>query len=218
MSEQGTREAYAARAEEYAQVLGSVEQMSGTDRRHIEDWARRMRAGTTADEAGIVDDGGGGLILDLGCGPGHWTAHLAAQGHHMLGIDPVPAFVDRARTVHPGVEYRLGDVLAPGVEDDSCAGVLAWYCLIHLPPERMQEALASIGRVLRPGGALLLGFFDGPRIEPFDHAITTAHFWPVAELERLLTEVGFTVSAVEQRTDPGARPHGSIGARWGLLA
>lgn len=216
MSEQGTREAYAARAEEYARVLGSIDQMAAPDRWDIEDWARRTSAGSTAD--GACDAGGspGGPLLDLGCGPGHWTAHLAAQGHHVLGIDPVPEFVDRARTAHPGVEYRLGDVFAPGVEESSCAGVLAWYSLIHLPPERMKEALASIGRVLHPGGTLLIGFFEGPRVEWLEHAITAAHFWPVAELERLLGNVGFTVSAVERRTDTGARPHGSIEARWTL--
>lgn len=214
MSEQGTREAYAARAEEYAQALGAVEQMTGVDRRHIEHWARRTTAGGTVGGAGDADGSAARPLLDLGCGPGHWTAHLAAQGHHVLGIDPVPAFIDHARTAHPGVEYRLGDVFDPGIEESSCAGALAWYSLIHLPPERMQEALASIGRVLRPGGTLLFGFFEGPRVERFEHAITAAHFWPVAELERLLRDVGFTVSAVEQRTDPGARPHGSIEARW----
>lgn len=208
MSEQGTRAAYGDRAAEYSRLLGSIDQMAAADGRRIEDWAAR------ADGTGAGEDRSGGLLLDLGCGPGHWTAHLAAKGHRMIGVDPVPAFVDHARRSHAGVAYRTGDVFGPGVEDASCAGVLAWYSLIHLDPARMQEAVDAIACLLRPGGTLLLGFFDGPRIEPFDHAITTAYFWPASALQKLLVEDGFTILDVEQRTDTGARPHGAIEARW----
>lgn len=201
MSEQGTRNAYGDRAEEYARLLGSVDRMAAEDRRRIETWAAR------------TDGVSCGLLLDLGCGPGHWTAHLASRGHRVRGIDPVPGFIELAHDTHPGVAFSVGDVFAPAIGEPTCSGVLAWYSLIHLEPARMRAALASIVRMLRPGGTLLLGFFDGARLEPFDHVIATAHYWPVSQLESLLEDVGLTVTDVEQRTDPGARPHGAIEAR-----
>lgn len=48
---------------------------------------------------------------------------------------------------------------------------------------------------------------------PFDHAVTTAYFWPLDALARLVEEAGFTVTGRHARTDPGARPHGAIIAR-----
>jgi SAM-dependent methyltransferase len=38
-----------------------------------------------------------GPTLDVGCGPGRLTAHLAAQGHVVLGIDVAPECVGQAR-------------------------------------------------------------------------------------------------------------------------
>lgn len=187
---------YTRRAAEYAELLGTMGATAAPDRALVERWARATS----------------GPLLDLGCGPGHWTAHLAALGADVRGIDPVPAFVEIARRAHPHVDYRLG-----GVErlpaDARWGGILAWYSLIHLPPTEMPGALARIHAALRPGGTVLLGFFDGERIEPFDHAVTTAHRWPVAALGTALAAAGLVVEHTERRTDPGARPHAAILAR-----
>jgi len=39
--------------------------------------------------------------------------------------------------------------------------VLSWYSTIHHEPARIDVPLAEFARVLRPGGLLALGFFDG---------------------------------------------------------
>ena len=31
-------------------------------------------------------------------------------------------------------------------------------------------------------GGLAIGFFEGPELEPFDHAVRTVHVWPMAPL------------------------------------
>lgn len=43
-----------------------------------------------------------GRVLDLGCGPGHWSAHLHGLGADVVGVDLVPEFVAHARRTHPG--------------------------------------------------------------------------------------------------------------------
>lgn len=66
--------------------------------------------------------------------------------------------------------------------------------------------------MLVPGGSLLLGFFEGAD-EEFAHAVTTARFWSIDAMTRILDDAAFDVIDAETRQDPGARPHASIVAR-----
>ena len=189
--------AYSARADEYAALLGSMDAVHPDDRALVDAWAA----------------GQSGPRVDAGCGPGHWTAHLARQGHRVSGIDAAPEFVEHARRTHgASVDFRVGSLDALPLADGSVDGVLAWYSLIHHEPSRIGGALAEFRRALAPGGGLLLGFFEGAAVEAFDHAVVTAYRWPVASLAALLDEAGFDVADVHTRTAPEHRPHGAISA------
>lgn len=191
------RVAYAARADEYVGLLGSVAAMPVEDERRISTWAASVE----------------GRILDAGCGPGHWTNHLRDLGHAVEGIDLVDAFVSSARRRFPGLVFRQGDLRALPVEDAALGGILAWYSLIHADPADMPAILSEFARALRPGGSLLVGFFDGGAIEPFPHKVVTAYRWSVPEMRCALADAGFDATDVERRADPGARPHAAITAR-----
>ncbi|MCS5494707.1 class I SAM-dependent methyltransferase [Curtobacterium flaccumfaciens] len=189
--------AYSARADEYAALLGSMDAVHPDDRALVDAWAA----------------GQSGALVDAGCGPGHWTAHLGRQGHRVSGIDGTPEFVEHARRTHgASVDFRVGSLDALPLADGSVDGVLAWYSVIHHEPSRIGGPLDEFRRVLTPGGGLLLGFFEGAAVEAFDHAVITAYRWPVASLAALLDEAGFDVVDVHTRTDPGHRPHGAISA------
>lgn len=189
-----SQDAYSARADEYAQVLGSMGAMAPADRDLIARWAQSIN----------------GQIVDVGCGPGHWTAFLHELDCTVRGIDPVPRFIEIAKRNHPDVAYQTGGVA--DLADASADGLLTWYSLIHLHPVEVEKALARCWSALKPRGSLLLGFFDGERVEPFNHAISTAHYWPLQELECLLGKLGFTVVETEQRQDAGSRRHAVIRA------
>lgn len=191
------RDAYGQRAAEYAAALGSIEHMHDEDRALIERWADTL---------------GRGPVLDAGCGPGHWTALLHARGLAAEGIDLVPEFVDHARNAYPGVAFRAASIEHSGIVDGALGGVLAWYSLIHIEPDRLPSVLSEVSRIVAPGGGLLVGFFDGQSRVPFGHAITTAYFWSVEDMSALLVAAGFTVRSTEQRRDSGARPHAAIAA------
>ncbi|KRC61646.1 SAM-dependent methyltransferase [Agromyces sp. Root81] len=191
------RDAYAGRAEEYISLFGSVDDAHELDRALVSRWAER------------VD----GPVLDAGCGPGQWTDHLMRLGHDVEGVDLVPAFVARARDRFPEVPFRVASFDDLGVPDASLDGILAWYSLIHLAPARVPAALDEFARCIRPGGSLLLGFFDGARVEPFPHKVVTAYFWPPSAMAERLEAAGFTVEEVHTRTDPGVRPHAAMIAR-----
>ena len=191
------REAYARRAGEYIEDLGAISTVHPADLELVTRWARQV----------------GGPVLDAGCGPGHWTAHLAGAGVDVRGVDGVSEFVDHARAAHPGCRFEQADLDALPLGDASASGVLAWYSIIHHQPEGIGVPLAEFDRVLRPGGQMLLGFFHGELVERFDHAVAPAYRWSIGALAERLRVAHFEVIETYTRTGPGHRPHGAIVAR-----
>ncbi|WDF31984.1 hypothetical protein PTW37_08775 [Arthrobacter agilis] len=88
--------------------------------------------------------------------------------------------------------------------------ILSWYSLIHHEPSTIRIPLLEFARALRPGGALLLGFFECAVIEKFAHAVAPAYGWPVSDLTDELTSAGFDVIETHARTAIGQRPHAAI--------
>ncbi|MGK5742703.1 class I SAM-dependent methyltransferase [Micromonospora sp. URMC 103] len=123
--------------------------------------------GSLAMFADLVRAAGGGPVADVGCGPGHVTAHLRESGVDAFGIDLSPAMVDLARRDHPGLRFEVGSMTDLHLADASVEGLLAWWSLIHVPDDAVPGVLGHFRRVLRPGGPLLLGFHvgDGSRLK-----------------------------------------------------
>lgn len=196
--------AYTDRADEYIALLGSMQSVHPSDEHLVSAWAAPID----------------GLVLDAGCGPGHWTGHLATQGVRMLGIDQVPAFLEHARAAYEGLSFLEGSIDELPLADGSVAGVLAWYSLIHHDPDTIHRALDEFARVLEPGGALLIGFFVAAAVEPFDHAVVRAWRWSPDVLAERLHAAGFEVVETHTRSAPQSqpRPHGTILARRTIVA
>lgn len=197
MSVARVREAYAARASEYVSLFGSIDDAAKQDREYVLAWARDIER----------------RIIDVGCGPGQWTNYLCANGVDVEGVDPVSEFVDVARQRYPDVDFRIGRADRLGVEDASLGGVLAWYSLIHIDPDQIGVVLTEFARCIGPGCGLAIGFFEGPELAAFDHAVTTAYFWPVDVLSSHVERAGFVITDAQTRTDPGMRAHGALIAR-----
>lgn len=194
-------DAYDGRASEYTRIAGSIQQMDARDVALIARWR---------DETP-------GLLLDAGCGPGHWAGFLHDQGREVVGVDISADLLRSARREHPDVRFERGSFRELPVADASLGGILAWYSLIHTHPADVPAVLAEFARALAPGGSLLLGFFVGEPREPFAHAVTTAYFWSADSLAELLTDAGFEVVFRERRErqaeEVSARPHGALIAR-----
>ena len=101
-------------------------------------------------------------VVEVGCGPGPVARSLAARPRvaEVVGVDPSPIFVERARELAqalPNLTFVEGDARALPLEDSSADVVVFHTTLCHIPgPER---ALAETSRVLREGGTLAI--FDG---------------------------------------------------------
>ncbi|MGD8167171.1 class I SAM-dependent methyltransferase [Herbiconiux sp. P16] len=133
--------------------------------------------------------------------------------HAARGIDLVPEFISHARNTYPGVDFALGSLEALDAHTASVGGILSWYSLIHHRPETIRIPLREFGRVLKPGGTLLVGFFEGPVVEEFAHAVTPAYRWPVDDLGAELSATGFEVVDSRVRKTTGQRPLAAIVAR-----
>jgi ubiquinone/menaquinone biosynthesis C-methylase UbiE len=92
--------------------------------------------------------------LEIGCGAGRVTAHLARLCHRMEAVDPDAAAIDLARAAVPEATFHV----APGErlpqEDDSFDLVIFTLSLHH--HDEPKVALAQAIRVLKPGGRILV--------------------------------------------------------------
>ncbi len=159
-----------------------------------------------------------GPVLDLGCGPGHWTAYLHSLGAEVTGVDIVPEFVAHARTTHPGPEFKLGSMTELDIPEHSMAGILAWYSTIHLPPAELDRVLAGFRRLLASSGMLVVGFFDSDDdVAGFDHKVITAYRWPVDVFTQHLAKAGCTEEQRLQQQSPDRpdRRYATVAARAG---
>jgi len=116
---------------------------------------------TLALFADLVHAAGGGSVADVGCGPGHVTAHLHELGIDAVGIDLSPVMIDIARRDHPHLRFEVGSMTDLDLADASVAGLLAFWSLIHVPDDALPTILGHFRRAVRPGGVLLVGFHVG---------------------------------------------------------
>jgi ubiquinone/menaquinone biosynthesis C-methylase UbiE len=150
--------------------------------------------------------------LEVGCGTGAVSRFLAEipEVGEVIGIDPSPIFVDKARELAQGIShlsFEPGDARALRFPDAAFDLVLFHTVLCHVPqPER---ALREARRVLRPGGWLAI--FDGDyptasvaldALDPLQSTVaamvaTYVHNpWLTRRLRKLLPTVGFRVSSL----------------------
>lgn len=104
---------------------------------------------------------GRGAVADLGCGPGQISRYLHERGLPVVGVDLSPEMVALARRLSPEMTFLQGSMLALDVEDGAWGGIVAFYSIIHVPPEELPRACAEFFRVLRPDGLALLSFHVG---------------------------------------------------------
>lgn len=137
-----------------------------------------------------------GVVVDAGCGPGQWTEHLDGAGLQVHGVDLSPVMIEIARRYRPDLSYEVGSMLELDASEGSVAGVLSHFSMIHTPPGLVPSVLQEFARVLKPGGALLIGVQIVDTAEPdgwarYDHRASPAYLWTLDALTAHVRDHGF---------------------------
>src|SRR5689334_13399687 len=103
-----------------------------------------------------LPNGGGKLLLDVGCSWGRWTMAASQAGYEAVGIDPSLGAVMAARRVAAQlggqVHYVVGDARHLPFRDARFDTVFSYSVLQHLSRDDAATAVGEIGRVLHGGG------------------------------------------------------------------
>jgi ubiquinone/menaquinone biosynthesis C-methylase UbiE len=98
----------------------------------------------------------GEAVLDLACGHGR-HARVLARDARVVGLDRSGAYLRRAAQAGGPAGWVRGDVRSLPFRPASFDVAYSWYASLFMFEDRVNEAcLAEAGRVLRPGGRLLV--------------------------------------------------------------
>ena len=178
----------------------------------------------------------GSAVLEIGCGTGPVCRRFAELPGvaRVLGIDPAPVLIARARELTQGdgrLEFRVASGQSSGCDDASFDGVVLHTLLSHVPDQ--QALLAEAYRVLKRGGWLVVCDADFSKVsaaigtgDPLqacvdawvEHYVTDR--WLVPRLPGLLAAAGFTVGRFRgyNRTDLTGRGSGPLWIERGAKA
>lgn len=184
-----TRSSYDTDASGYAEKV-----------RGLLDGSRYLRA-SLALFVESVHSAGGGPVVDIGCGPGYVTGHLHDAGVDAFGIDLSPEMIAIARRDHPGLRFEVGTMTDLDLADESVAGVLAFWSVIHVPDHAVPGVFEQFRRVLRRGGPLLVGFHVGDETQHTSEGYTgrpinvESHHRRPSTVGGWLRDAGFVIEA-----------------------
>jgi ubiquinone/menaquinone biosynthesis C-methylase UbiE len=102
-------------------------------------------------------------VWDFGCGPGNTTKYLKNLGIEISGLDLSEKILEQARAIHPEIRFQKGNILGLEFENDSIAGVVAFYAIVHFTEKQVGIAFREVFRVLQPGGIFLFTYHIGEK-------------------------------------------------------
>ena len=140
------------------------------------EYAEQILPLAAAHLAGAAD------VLDVGAGEGQIARVAASIGAaRVVGVEPARAQLALARERAGGPRYARAEAAALPFADGGFDAVVA--CLVFEHIDSADEALAEVGRVLRPGGRFLF-FLNHPLLQTpgsgwIDDRILDEQYWRI---------------------------------------
>jgi demethylmenaquinone methyltransferase/2-methoxy-6-polyprenyl-1,4-benzoquinol methylase len=133
---------YAARAPYYDDVYDKPERRA--DIGFLKSWLPETFAGRS--------------VLEIACGTGYWTQHIAPAAASMVATDGVqePLEIARSRPGTSEVRFLLSDAYALPEDLGHFDAAFAGLWLSHVPKQKRAEFVASLHRHLNPGAKVVL--------------------------------------------------------------
>ncbi|MEZ5244099.1 MAG: class I SAM-dependent methyltransferase [Acidimicrobiales bacterium] len=111
-------------------------------------------------------------VLDVGTGEGQIARALVADGADVIGLDPTRSQIEVAVGRGGGPVYALSGADSLPIGDGSVDAVVV--CLVFEHVDALDESLAEVARVLRPGGRFVL-FLNHPLLQTPDSGMIVDH-------------------------------------------
>lgn len=151
------------------------------------------------------------VIADLGAGEGTFSQLLAQRAKHVIAIDSSEKMVEFGAGVakengYDNLEYRLGDIESPPIDDESVDIAFFSQALHHA--DKPAKAIEAAHRILKPGGRIVI--LDLLKHQFEDARELYADRWlgfSELDVSRFLEKAGFQeieISVVDRETEP---PH-----------
>lgn len=138
----------------YERQLDDVVRCSGQDR----EFFTRAKTRTLLDLVRKrVGDPASLAAVDVGCGVGLTVTELRGKFASISGVDISAAMIERAREREPGVDFRAYDGAALPYESGSVDVAFTICVLHHVPRPERAAFMSELGRIVRPGGLLVIG-------------------------------------------------------------
>ncbi len=141
-----------------------VKEFFGPGTRYLgKDFGRALRAVIVRDLTGPVENAD---ILDVGCGDGAISRQFFSPTNHLTLLDFSAAMLDLARAQAPSAladraDYVLANFLDHPPLPRRYDLILVIGVLAHV--SSLDEAFATVARLLKPGGRVILQFTDDDR-------------------------------------------------------
>ncbi len=146
----------------------------------------------------------GDTVLEIGCGPGHALALLAARAPHALihGVDQSDLMISQAsarnrKAIREGrVRLHRGDFALLPMSDQSVDAILAVNVAYFW--QRADVTLGELRRVMRPGAQLVIYVTDRMSMQNWRFASSKTHVhWDASTLRAALRRAGFGAGEIE---------------------
>ena len=96
-------------------------------------------------------------VLDVGCGTGRHSAYLVELGHTVTGVDVSPEMLHVARRKTRAARFVEGPMAPLPFDEGQFDGAVCALALSHVA--NINEPIAELARVVRPGGRLVVSDF-----------------------------------------------------------
>lgn len=174
-----TIDSYNKTAEEYYKIVSSFELLPELEK-----------------FVSLIDENG--IILDLGCGPGHHSRVFLESGFNVKGVDLSTEMIAIAKKEVVDGDFEVMDIQHLKFKSDSFDGIWASASLLHIPKNNLKIVLKNLYIILAKEGILYISLKKGFGSEilkdtRYGGVGKFYVYYQSEEIKNALNEVGFEI-------------------------